>query len=463
MEDQFNMTYQVRRWTNPSVIAMAGINDPIAVIQASVREKVLEAAQSGWEGPPYDPFSLAEILDVDVSPNNDIFDARTLTDESGEVRIEFNPNRPHGRIRFSVAHEIVHTLFPDCAERVRNREEAGGIATDEWQLELLCNVGAAEILMPSGYAELRNTPVGIDNLLKLRQQFDVSTEALLLRIAKLTAQPCAIFAAARDEGQEGMEDSADYRIDYGVPSRSWPFVAPSDFRVQDSQVLTQCTAVGYTAKGRESWGNEMLELNVECVGIPPYPGSRFPRVVGVITPTDEVDSDALHVTHLFGDAMSPRESGPCIIAHIVNDSTPNWGRGFASEVGRRWSFVQDDFREWAGLSRENLRLGNVHVSGIDGELSIAHMVAQRGYGSSIRTRLRYAALSRALGQLSEIASERRASVHMPRIGTGQARGSWELVQELIDESLVRRGVPVYVYTLPDSVPAELQGTFNLDN
>ena len=71
------------------------------------------------------------------------------------------------------------------------------------------------------------------------------------------------------------------------------------------------------------------------------------------------------------------------------------------------------------------------------------MVAQHGYGPSTRPRIRYGALTDALDQLEAIASDRRASVHMPRIGVGHAGGNWELISELIDERLVRRGVPVF--------------------
>ena len=180
-------------------------------------------------------------------------------------------------------------------------------------------------------------------------------------------------------------------------------------------------------------------------------------MVGILTSEQEPQRKALRVVHLFGDAIKPRGSGPRMIAHIVNDASPNWGGGFALEVRKHWNSVQEDFREWVGEDRRNLVLGNVHRSIIDEELSIVHMVAQQGYGPSMRPRIRYAALSKALDHLADIALEQSASVHMPRIGTGQARGSWELIQELVDERLVRRGIPVSVYTLADSVPAELQG------
>ena len=461
IEEQFIMTQEVWQWTNPSVMALAEGNDPIASIQYKVKEAILEAAERGWTGPPYDPFQLADLRDIGVRPNDEVFDARTVPVGSDGFRIEFNPNRPHGRMRYSIAHEIAHTLFPDCSESVRNRLQPSWFREDEWQLELLCNVGAAEILMPTRYGSIENEDVGINNLVRLRKQFDVSMEALLLRVAKLTNIPCAVFAAAR---LESGERSSGYRIDYSVPSRSWSVESHlSNFRIEESAVLQACAAVGFTANGIENWGHRLPDFNIECVGIPPFPGSKFPRVVGVVTTTDtQRESEPLQIRHLFGDALVPRGDGPRMIAHIVNDGTPNWGgRGFAQAVSRRWVHVQEDFRNWVESDRRNLTLGNVHWAQVEGNLSIAHLIAQQGYGRSESARIRYAALDSALQQLADLALDQDASVHMPRIGTGQARGSWELIQELIDERLVRRGVPVTVYTLPESVPAELQGKFNL--
>ena len=451
------MTYQERQWTNPSVIAFARGSDPVSAIQTKARQTVVEAAERGWQGPPYDPFQLAELLDISVLPNDAVLDARIVPVAEG-LRIEFNPSRPHGRVRYSVAHELAHTLFPDCAEMVRNRTPSVELRDDTWQLELLCNIGAAELLMPTGYTDLENAGIDIDNLLRLRSEFDVSTEAILLRIAKLTNTPCAVFAAAR-VGMSGGYPG--FRIDYSVPSRTWDIRIPSDFRVQSSTVLAECTAIGFTAKGTENWGSQLPVFDVQCVGIPPFPGDRFPRIAGVLTSENALQPSALQIAYLFGDARKPRGTGKGIIAHVVNDGTPNWGGGFALEVAKEWGFIQEEFRDWVEQDRSNLSLGKIHWAQIEEDLSIVHMVAQRGYGPSARPRIRYAALSDALDQLQEVASEQGASVHMPRIGTGQAGGNWELVRELIDERLVRRGTPVFVYALPDRMPSQVQGMLGL--
>ena len=451
------MTYQERQWTNPSVVAFAKGADPVGAIQSKARRTVVEATERGWQGPPYDPFQLAELLGISALPNDAVVDARTVP--FGEsLRIEFNPNRPRGRVRYSVAHELAHTLFPDCAEVVRNRTPSAELADDTWQLELLCNIGAAELLMPTGYTDLENEGIGIDNLLRLRGEFDVSTEAILLRIAKLTSTPCAAFAAARVSTGDSFWG---FRIDYSVPSRTWNVRLPSNFRVESSSVLSECTAIGFTAKGTENWDERLPAFDVQCVGIPPFPGDRFPRIAGILTSEHALQSDALQIAYLFGDARKPRGTGKRIIAHVVNDGTPTWGGGFALEVAKEWGFIQEEFRHWVEQDRSNLSLGKIHWAQIEEDLGIVHMVAQRGYGPSPRPRIRYNALGDALEQLQEVASEQGASVHMPRIGTGQAGGHWELIRELIDERLVRRGTPVFVYALPDRMPSQVQGMLDI--
>ena len=102
-------------WTNKSVLSFAGNEDPIAAIIRRSRSLVLEAIERGWNGPPYDPFSLAELLRIEVLPSHDVIEART-TPVGSRFRIEYNPNRGESHVRYSIAHEIAHTFFPDCAE-----------------------------------------------------------------------------------------------------------------------------------------------------------------------------------------------------------------------------------------------------------------------------------------------------------------------------------------------------------
>ena len=109
--------------------------------------------------------------------------------------------------------------------------------------------------------------------------------------------------------------------------------------------------------------------------------------------------------------------------------------------------IQEEFKEWVRQSPENLRLGNVHRCEVDKTLSIVSMIAQKGYGPSPTPRVRYWALSGCLENLSAIAESHRASIHMPAIGTGNAGGSWDIIEELIMDHLIERGLKVTIYQL----------------
>jgi O-acetyl-ADP-ribose deacetylase (regulator of RNase III) len=456
------MLEQKQMWTNPSVAKLAPGEDPIVVVSRQARSIVLGAVEDGLQGPPFDPLQFARYLKIPVVAREDVHEARTvLASGPRKLRIEFNPNRPQGRMRFSIAHELGHTLFPDCAEAVRHRSPHTIVEGDEWQVELLCNIAAAEFLMPIGTGiNLAQELVTIENLLRLRNMYDVSVEALCRRVVKLTSEPCAFFAAAR---VEASDRGPVHRIDYTIPSRSWNLPTKSGTQIQASKILSECTAVGFTAKGKEKWGLRASDFQIEAVGIPPYPGHRYPRVVGVLFPTGgQVKRRTSQVAYLRGDATEPRGQDAQILAQIVNDKTPSWGGGFALVVRRKWPMVQESFRQWVAQDPKNLFLGKVHECHVSDTLRVFSMVAQHGYGPSTKPSIRYSSLRECLVQLGEMAASRGLSVAMPRIGTGQAGGNWAIVSELIDEVLCSRGVPVTVYLLPtDDFLLEQQGRLGI--
>jgi len=450
----------MKYWTNPSVARFAGDIDPVAFMQKKARELIFHAFQKGWTGPPYDPCKLADLLGIPVMAQENILDARIVPIGAQRYKIEFNPNRSQGRLRFSVAHEIAHTFFPDCAEAIRNRSQVATDREDDWQVEMLCNLAAAEFLMPIGSGTMiENETVSIDNILRLQAKYEVSTEAISIKLARITADPCVIFAA-----KSGSKNQpSGYSIEYSVPSRAATFDFRRGFEVGRRTILSQCTAVGFTAKGGEQWAVHLPELYIECVGIPPYPGYYMPRIVGIARAAGKDVSRSRGITFLKGDAIEPLTPGPKIIAQIVNDKTMNWGgHGFAYNIKKRLPKVQDDFQKWVLANPNNLSLGSTHVSLLSDERIVVSMIAQHGYGSSAKPRIRYSALMNCLERLSEVAAEKRATVHMPRIGTGNAGGNWAIIQELIQDTLLRRRIEVTVYDLPGVNVNETQAVLTLE-
>jgi O-acetyl-ADP-ribose deacetylase (regulator of RNase III) len=432
-------------WTHPSVRRLIEAHadlDPMASVEQRARELTLTAMEGGWAGPPYDPFQLAEALGIEVVARQDLGDARLLS-AGGQPRIEFTPPRRPARVRFSVAHELGHFLFDDYAERTRYRDMSQH-RSDDWQLELLCNVAAAEFLMPAGAFPIRETDdLSLAHLLDQGVRFGVSTEALLRRVVKLTDRPASLFAAARLGASDG------FRIDYLVGSRAWrPHITAGQQLAPDS-ILSHCTAVGFSDRATERWNSQ--ELLVQAVGVPPYPGDSFPRLVGLLEPAIDEGMRDVGLRYVRGDAAQPHRDGPTIIAHVVNDRAQRWGgRGFAVSLMQRFPDAHDQYTAWASSARR--RLGGLHLAEMRTDLWIASLVAQAGYGDTptARPRLRLAALRQCLEGLATVAGERQASVHMPLIGTGQGGTPWPQVRDLVLEELADRHVTSTVYVLPDA-------------
>ena len=287
------------------------------------------------------------------------------------------------------------------------------------------------------------TNLDINRVSDIRKRFDVSTEAILMRLANLSEQPCAVFVASQ---WDGMRDTGTYKFDYVIPTRSWAYRAGRGTVLHGASPVSECTAIGFTARGNIEVDEIGEVLHVECIGIPPYPRAVFPRVAGVLTSIHATATAG--VEFLRGNALEPRGAGKKLIAHIVSDATANWGgRGFAIALMKKWPSAQVEFRTWA--SSQPLCLGDVHFGNVAPDIKVASMVCQHGYGPSTKPRLRYMALEQALKTLAAEAADTAATVHMPRIGTGQAGGSWMMVQELLAATLLTANVPVTVYDLPE--------------
>lgn len=441
-------------WTNPSVALLAGSRDPVEAIVETARGRLLQAIDAGWNPPPYDPFGLAEALSIPLRPITFGGDARTVPDDSSPVgvRIEYDPGRPNGRLRFSLAHEIGHTLFPDVADQVRHRTRQGAVATfagpDDWQLELLCNVAAGEFLMPAQTLEdLRVEDLNIDHVMQRQRELQVSTEALLRRLIFLTETPATMFAARQRDG------AGNYGIDYAETGRrGGPAVRRGSAPPHDS-VLAACTGVGFTARAQERWEGVEEPLLVQAVGIPPYPGHRLPRAAGIVVALsgDSLFNGGASLREVTGSALDPADPAKAILLHVVNDRAHAWAGPFGRSLSRKFPWAASAFRNWSIASDDNLMLGNAHiVEGPPDEPVIASLVAQAGFGASDEPRLRYPALAEALDRVSRKASMAERSIHTPRIGTGESGGHWDLVRDQLDRSFVRRGINVTVYRLATS-------------
>lgn len=468
-------------WHNRSVLAFAGGGDPLERASAAARQLLEAAAAHGMAVPPVDPIALARLLGLGITPHNDVTDASIAEDRRGHtvhddrgaplqglVRsdkplvIAYNPNRPKGRLRFSIAHEIAHALFPDVAETVRHRTPAGAVSGmpdtgegDEWELELLCNVVAAELLLPPEAVDgLLDIDTDIDFIMETRRRWDVSTEALLRRLVTASRRPQILVAASRLTVRDPAQLKIDYTAGPASPHTSDAEALPAP-PLRRGQLLSPpgpfaaCTAVGQTARGTIGVGDSAWQA--QAVGIPGFPGQLFPRVLGLVEPAG--DRTNPRIRHVRSDLLDfGDDAGPVVVAHVVNDAARAWSRrGAAAALAARYPQAARAFRAWTIADAAHLRLGSTHaVDQRDGDrvVTVASMVAQQGYGPGVVTRLRYDALHDALAVVADLALRTGAVVHVPRIGAGQAGGRWDLIENDLATVLADRGIDVIVHTLP---------------
>ncbi|MEV3890484.1 macro domain-containing protein [Streptomyces griseoincarnatus] len=152
------------------------------------------------------------------------------------------------------------------------------------------------------------------------------------------------------------------------------------------------------------------------------------------------------IRYVRGDATVPSVKGVKVIAHVCND-IGGWGKGFVLALSRRWPEPEAAYRAWhRDRAANDFGLGAVRLVQAERYVWVANMIGQRGVRTGGKgVPVRYEAIDTALDRLAGHALELGASVHMPRIGCGLAGGRWSRVEPLVEDRLVRRGIPVAVY------------------
>lgn len=179
------------------LIHSTGCHDASEAIRIKARELiVLHVASFGEPDLPISVDVLASLRGIGRSEEPPVHspDAELIPNGSGGVIMRVNPDRPETRQRFSVAHEISHTFFPDYTTkawcrtdaRYRDRSNADDL------IEMLCDIGAAELLFPQPWfrrhAATANDAAGLMNLASI---YHASREAAIRRYAETSSESVA--------------------------------------------------------------------------------------------------------------------------------------------------------------------------------------------------------------------------------------------------------------------------------
>ena len=266
------------------LVRSTGAVDAPAAIRAKAKELI--ALQVGMFGEPTMPINvdvLASLRDIQRSDELPVHspDAELVPDGRGGVTMRVNPDRPDTRLRFSVAHEISHTFFPDyeakawCRTDAHHRDRTN---PDDY-LEMLCDIAAAELLLPDPWFSTDAAAVSsAQGLSDLASTYRASRDATVRRYAELNPSPVtAVFFSWKlkptQHGTVGREDQTNLfgitaaeeirdalklRIEYRVASPS--FIAEGHFLPNDKSVESEGPIYDAASTGRPAEGECHLEL-----------------------------------------------------------------------------------------------------------------------------------------------------------------------------------------------------------
>ena len=447
----------VKKWNHKSVVGLieeSGNANAYDEIKIRARKKVLYALDNGWEGPPFSAIKLAQILQIEVSANDEVSDARTISLGKNKFKIEYNPFQKPTRLNFSISHEIVHTFFPDCYEAIRNREEN---PDENRELEELCNIGASELQLPyivfPGDANALSE-ITLINLIDLATKYKTSLEALFLAFIQIIDRSCAIIICT-------FKTEKELIISYYKGSSTFKPIIPKNFKIPEGSVAYLCNTPGYTKQETVRWDFLDNKYDIHCIGLSPVRKDNRGRVGIIVVPNDgREDIQDRKISIDYGDATKPEGKGVKIIAQVVNTGG-SLARGFGKSLQKNFPIVKKEMDKWKSTGI-NFRLGQSQLIKVTEDTYVFQMLAQKGiFPKDGKIPLDYDALELCLIELRETAQELNAQVHMPLIGSGNARGKWEFIEGLIYTHLVNQNVTVHIYLWGKKKPADFNPTASL--
>lgn len=151
------------------------------------------------------------------------------------------------------------------------------------------------------------------------------------------------------------------------------------------------------------------------------------------------------IKYVKGDATYPQGEGKKFIVHCVN-TLGAWGKGFVLSISKRWQEPEKRYKKWIRMA-PNAMLGGIDIVKVEEDIFIVNLLGQDGiYPKNGVPPIRYDAIRKGLHQLYLLVRHEGA-VHMPRMGSGLAGGSWPVIEKIINEELVDKGVGVTIYDL----------------
>jgi len=254
-----------------------------AVPERAIRE-LAQGLLAGYKAafpdalPPHNMEALASFRSIRLTGDQPVFskDAELAPDGRGGMIMRINSERPLTRKRFSIGHEIGHTLFPGYQAEIHCRKAVSRDWADRNDLvEYLCDVAASEFLFPAPwFHDDANSIAGAAaELIALAQKYQASPDATVRRFVEVREDPQAVVffrwklkptERRRADGQgqryifgsrSSFEPQRKLRVEYSVVNDAFDKLGqhiPADKSVAEDSVISRASAAAECLDDMES-------------------------------------------------------------------------------------------------------------------------------------------------------------------------------------------------------------------
>ena len=162
----------------------------------------------GWQGPPFEMEEVASYRGYQVEYVDGLSqDACVVSEPPARILVSSQISRV--RQRFSLAHEIIHTLFP-CHGAIHGSSGWVYAVDAQSPVEQLCQLGASELLLPGEpfLAAVLDQEPGWDLLARVASDFRVSPEAAARRLVRVSDRRLCLLVTRMGHKPSEVADTA---------------------------------------------------------------------------------------------------------------------------------------------------------------------------------------------------------------------------------------------------------------
>lgn len=179
-----------------SIIEETGAADATAAVRSKAQAVVEQYLQAFGGEPPFNMWAMASFRGLRLSDDDPRYsaDSEIVPEADGRVVLRVNKQRPATRQRFSIGHEIGHTLFPNYRLAVQCRRTTARKKVDPNDvIESLCDVAASEFLFPIAWfsTRLADMKLSADAIAALANDCQASRDATSRRLVEVSDEPLA--------------------------------------------------------------------------------------------------------------------------------------------------------------------------------------------------------------------------------------------------------------------------------